>query len=175
MDADFLVFAPDQFALPHADDMAVGREIWVDHVDVGDRARLRVWRKVHNAFLMFEDIADGRHPFLDHYHYSAQRLLMANTGGMPDQFLGPKLLTALHNVVQLPVLDSAAMMSPCVGADIVQQGGPALELWLRQSPQRPAAANICWNSAHTQQHQAALVGALLNSADAIFAAPSSHR
>ena len=160
MDADFLIFAPDRFALPNDIDMAVGREVWVDAADPAKRPGLKVWTKVHNAFLMFSALADRRHPVLDHYHYTAQRLVQANVGRMPDQFIGPKLLTALHNVVQLPVLETAAMISPRVAADILQQGGPALDLWLRHSPQMPAAANVCWSSAPQDHDQAALVQAL---------------
>lgn len=169
MDADFLIFAPQRFMLPEHMDMAVGREVWVDQTTTGHRQHLRAWTKVHNAFLMFTDLGGGRHPFLDHYHYSAQRLLKANHGGMPDQFIGPKLLTALHNVVQLPVLESAAMLSPCVGADILQGGGAALKLWLARSQQQPAAANICWSSAAGQADHSALVSTLLGSSDAMFA------
>jgi hypothetical protein len=48
--------------------------------------------KVHNAFMMFRQ---GNH-FPDFYTDAAERLLDLNQGAMPAQFIGPKLLTALH-------------------------------------------------------------------------------
>ncbi|MGD8590872.1 MAG: hypothetical protein PVG22_18770, partial [Chromatiales bacterium] len=49
LDADFLIFDPLGFILPDGP-YAVGREVWVQHDRQG---RLRRYKKVHNAFLMF--------------------------------------------------------------------------------------------------------------------------
>ncbi len=97
---------------------------------------------MHNALLLFRQ----GNPFLDFYIDTAQRLLQQHRGGMPPQFIGPKLLTALHNVVQLPVLESIGMFSPMVVADLLRGGGPALELLQQHSPQPLAAANLCTSS-----------------------------
>jgi hypothetical protein len=67
--------------------------------------KLRAYVKVRNAFLMFRK---GNH-FLDFYTATAQRLLRLNQGSMPPQFIGPKLLTALHNVAICPVMETAGM------------------------------------------------------------------
>lgn len=138
LDADMLVFDPAAFAL-HDADYAVGRETWVQPDGQG---RLRVYRKVHNAFLQFRQGA----PFLDFYADTAERLLARNEGSMPPQYLGPKLLTALHNIVQLPVLESAGMLSPAVCRDILQGEGAALELFRRDPAAPVAAANLCVSS-----------------------------
>ena len=133
-DADFLVFRPDRFHLPDTD-CALGRETWVQRDTQG---RLRVYPKVHNAFLMFRR---GNH-LLDFYRATAERLVRLNTGGMPPQYVGPKLLSALHNIAQLPVLETAGMLSPIVLEDIAAGGGEALELFRRKSPQPICAANL---------------------------------
>lgn len=138
LDADMLVFDPAAFAL-HDADHAVGRETWVQPDGQG---RLRVYRKVHNAFLQFRQGA----PFLDFYADTAERLLARNEGTMPPQYLGPKLLTALHNIVQLPVQESAGMLSPAVCRDILQGEGAALELFRRGSAAPVAAVNLCVSS-----------------------------
>lgn len=138
LDADFLIFDPAAFVLPDQS-CAVGREVWVQQDQNG---KYRVYRKVHNAFLMFRQ----GNSLLDFYAETAQRLLAHNDGAMPPQFIGPKLLTALHNIAMLPVLETAGMLSPGVIRDLLRGGGPALELFVAHSPQPIAAANLCISS-----------------------------
>ena len=62
---------------------------------------------------------------------------------MPPQFIGPKLLTAIHNVIQCPVQETAGMLSPAVIQDIVNGGGDAIDLFIKKSPTNIHAANLC--------------------------------
>ena len=133
-DADFLIFEPDELVLPQAD-FAFGREVWVQRADNG---RLRAYSKIHNAFMMFR----RGNPCLDFYLDSAQRLLTLNRGGVPPQFIGPKLLTALHNIAYFPVVETAAMLSPLVLKDLLAGGGESLDLLLQTSAVTPAGANL---------------------------------
>jgi hypothetical protein len=133
-DADFLVFEPQGLVLPDSD-FALGREVWVQREESG---RLRAFVKVHNAFMMFRR---GNH-FLDFYADSAARLLARNQGGMPPQFIGPKLLTALHNIVQCPVVETAGMLSPLVMRDLLAGEGEALDLFRQKSTASPVGANL---------------------------------
>lgn len=143
LDADFLVFDPINFVLPD-DAYAVGREVWVQRDKQG---KLKVYKKVHNAFLMFRK----GNSFLDFYSESAERLLRQNQGGMPPQFIGPKLLTALHNVTQLPVMESAGMLSPLVIKDVVRGGGGALQHFVKYSDYPIAGANLCTSSREREE------------------------
>lgn len=133
-DADFLIFNPDNFNLPDFD-YALGREVWVQSDEVG---KLKAFNKVHNAFLMFRQ---GNH-FLDFYADTAERLLRLNQGGMPPQFIGPKLLTALHNIVKCPVMETAGMLSPLVIRDLLDGGGKALDLFRLKSRVEIYGANL---------------------------------
>lgn len=133
-DADFLVFHPQTFLLPDSD-FALGREVWVQSDEAG---KLRAYTKVHNAFLMFRR---GNH-FLDFYCDTAERLLRLNQGSMPPQFIGPKLLSALHNIAQCPVMESAGMLSPLVMKDLLVGQGKALQMFQKKSPLVPAGANL---------------------------------
>jgi hypothetical protein len=133
-DADFLVFEPDELILPPTD-FAFGREVWVQRADNG---KLRAYSKIHNAFMMFR----RGNSCLDFYLDSAQRLLSLNRGGVPPQFVGPKLLTALHNIAHFPVIESAAMLSPLVLKDLLAGGGESLDLLLQKSAVTPAGANL---------------------------------
>lgn len=133
-DADFLIFNPNKFKVLDTH-YALGHEVWIQF----DRSdKLKAYSKVHNAFLMFRQ---GNH-FLDFYADTAERLLRLNQGRMPPQFIGPKLLTALHNIVQCPVLETAGMLSPLVMRDLLQGGGKALDLFRLKSPVEIYGANL---------------------------------
>ena len=134
IDADVLVIDPNHLNLPD-ESYALGREVWVQ----GTRDNLRSYIKVHNAFLMFRQ----GNSFLEFYIDVAMRLIRAHEGLMVPQLIGPKLLTALHNVIGCPVLEAAAMLSPAVMRDLLTGGGPALELFRRRNTVEPAAVNIC--------------------------------
>ncbi len=139
LDADVLVFAPRGFDLPTSGS-AVGRENWIQ---LDGKGKLRNYRKVHNAAMVF---ARGD-SLLGFYADSAERLLRANTAAMPAQFIGPKLLTALHNTVQLPVWENAGMMSPVVGLDLLGEGSGRALAMLRDAHDAPVAAlNLCSSS-----------------------------
>ena len=133
-DADFLIFDPQRFILENGS-YAVGREVWIQHDRHG---RLKAYRKVHNAFLMFR----RGNPFLDFYTDTAERLLQLNEGNIPPQFIGPKLLSAIHNIARCPVQENAGMLSPPVLQDIAGGGGAALQLFIRRSPVAIAGANL---------------------------------
>ena len=135
-DADFLIFAPEIFVLPN-ETYALGREIWIQQDQKSKKLAAHV--KVHNAFMMYKK----GNSFLEFYMDTAERLLLQNKGSMPPQFIGPKLLTAIHNVAQCPVLESAGMLSPLVIKDIAKGGGSALDLFKKKSLQPIAAANLC--------------------------------
>jgi hypothetical protein len=139
-DADLLVFDPERLSLSN-DSYALGREVWVQR----HRERLRAYVKVHNAFMSFR----AGNPFLAFYQDAAERLVRAHSGNpessdkMAPQFVGPKLLTALHNIVRCPVTETAAMVSPLVAQDLLAGGGAALALFRKRSPEPPAAFNLC--------------------------------
>ena len=140
-DSDFLVFEPGVFEVKPTD-FAVGREVWVQR----DGERLRVYPKVHNAFLMFR----RGNTSLDFYADTAARLLHLNQGGIPSQFIGPKLLSALHNIAQFPVQETAGMFSPLVMQDLIEGGGAALDRFRQASPESPAAANLSASLVETE-------------------------
>lgn len=136
-DADYLIFAPEKFTLPD-ENYAVGREVWIQADDKNSQ-KLTAHVKVHNAFMMYRK----GNSFLDFYTDTAEHLLTNIGGPMPPQFIGPKLLTAIHNVAQCPVLETAGMLSPLVIKDIANEKGPALDLFQQKSLQPIAAANLC--------------------------------
>ena len=143
-DADFLIFNSDKFILPESD-YALGREVWVQQ---NDKGKLKAYRKVHNAFLMFRQ----GNSFLDFYGDTAQRLLELNQGSIPPQFIGPKLLTALHNIVVCPVMENAGMLSPAVMRDLMKGEGRALDLFRTKSPMPVDGANLCGSLTEVERY-----------------------
>lgn len=133
-DADTFVFAPDRLVLPDTS-YAFGREIWIQP---GPRGRPRVYRNIHNAACLF---AAGN-PVLDFLIEAATRIAARLDGPASPQLLGPKLLTALHNIAGFPLIETAGAASPLVLRDLAAGGGPALDLVLAEAPV-PAALNLC--------------------------------
>jgi alkanesulfonate monooxygenase SsuD/methylene tetrahydromethanopterin reductase-like flavin-dependent oxidoreductase (luciferase family) len=138
-DADFLIYRPEALVLPETA-YGVGREVWVQAASGG--RGLRAYVKVHNAFMFF------RHgnPFLDFYLDAAERMVLAHRGPMVPQLVGPKLLTALHNLVALPVVEAAGVLSPLVVRSLLGGSGAALRLQRRRSRCLPAGVNLCASS-----------------------------
>ncbi|MEM8845367.1 MAG: hypothetical protein AAGB35_10050 [Pseudomonadota bacterium] len=133
-DSDFLIFDAESFLLPN-ESYVLGREVWIQE----DNHQLKSYIKVHNAFMMFR----RGNSFLKFYIETAEKLLTLNTGTMPPQFIGPKLITALSNIAQCPIMETAGMLSPLVVKDIAKKSGAALNLFINKSPQPISAANLC--------------------------------
>lgn len=172
-DADFLIFNPKSMVIPNKfqlpEGYALGREVWVqskcqnhEHTATASKKmKLIVHKKVHNAFMVFRKGND----FLDFYTSNAQRLLEKNRGSIPPQFIGPKLLTALHNVVQCPVIENAGMLCPLVIDDLLNtkeaeahnttsKAHPqrALKLFHQRSAVPLAGANLCHSLTHADEN-----------------------
>ena len=136
LDADVLVVDVDRFDPVAPEAYAFGREIWIQSDKKG---RLEARRNVHNAVCFFRP----GNPILDFYIHACETLVACHDGDMVPQFVGPKLLSHLHNLLGFPLIDGVAMASPLVLRDLAAGGGPALDL-LRRSHAGPASAvNLC--------------------------------
>ena len=138
LDADTLILKTDVFD-PHEGEFVVGREHWIQQSSNG---ALKAYSKVHNGYLY----AGEGSVSLPFYLSVASRFLKSQRGQVPDQFIGPKLLTALHNVVQFEVQETATAFSPAVIKDVINGGGPAQELLRSHLKALPAAVNLCASS-----------------------------
>ena len=136
LDADTMIFAPLRFQPPVNGDHAVGREVWVKPNRKGG---WQVHHHVHNAALVFRRGT----PALDFLIFATMRVVERIDRPASPQIAGPKLLSALHNLVDFPVWESAGMLSPCVLADLAAGDGPALQSQSRALKAPLAAANLC--------------------------------
>ena len=138
LDADVVVVDAAQLRLG-VESYALGREVWVQADPAQPKQAPRVRVHVHNAALMFR----RGNPFLSFYLHAAERIVRLHQGHMVDQVVGPKLLTALHNLVRAPVLEQVHMASPEVVRDLAAGSGPCLDELLARAAEPPAAFNLC--------------------------------
>lgn len=137
LDADVYVARPEALSLAGDDEFLLGREVWVQSDRKG--GGLQVRRNVHNAVMMFR----RGNPFLTFYRDACLRIMARVEGGVPPQIIGPKLLTALHNIIGFPTIDGVAMASPLVLRDLAAGGGPARDLLHVETEAPIAAYNLC--------------------------------
>lgn len=136
LDADVLVFDAAGFEIDISEEFAFGEETWVQQTDSGE---LRTYRNVHNAISVFT----AGNSFLEFYIHACRSVIGRLEGGVPPQIVGPKLLTALHNMIGFRLIPEVAMLSPLVVGDIAKGEGPALDLFRRHAPGPIRAANLC--------------------------------
>jgi hypothetical protein len=149
---------------PRDADHLLGREIWIQARDPGPDLQVR--RQVHNAWLQFS-AADSLLPF---YIDRATALLERVQAPVVPQFIGPKLLTALHNILGFSIEERVGMLSPLVQRDLLAGGGPALDAFRAAHAAPPCALNLCASYVdrnsdgvcHTEADYAALVDGLLS-------------
>ncbi len=139
-DADIYVLDEAALQLPSSG-FVVGRETWVQPQD----GRPRLYKKVHNAVLQ----TSRQDPVLPFYLDSAMRLLHVNTDSTsnrfvgPDQFVGPKSLTAWHNIAPFSVAEQVNMLPPAVALDLLAGGGEYLQRYCGGLDTPPAALTLC--------------------------------
>jgi len=136
LDADVLVFDSAGLSVPAGMGYAFGREFWVQPAA---GKKLKIYRNVHNAIAVFE----AGNAFLDFYIHACERIISGANGSVPNQVVGTKFLTALHNIMGFSLIDQVGMFSPLVNRDIAAGGGPALDRLEAVCRQPLAAANLC--------------------------------
>lgn len=137
IDADVFIFRPERMNIDVPNGYAFGHEDWVQP---GPNGKPRIHRNVHNALLIFTPT--GR-VTLDFYLQSAMGLLRQGGPDVPPQFVGPKLLKALHSIVGFPLNHAVGMASPLVLQDLANGGGAALDMLMAARGEDLAALNLC--------------------------------
>jgi len=131
-DADLLSFRDFE---PLNVDHSFGREVWVQGRDGG----VHSYRRIHNAWLQFSSDS----PILPFYIDRASAMLERVQMPVVPQFAGPKLLSALHNIVGFNVEERAGMLSPLSMRDLLLGSGPALSELKNAHSEGLCAINLC--------------------------------
>ncbi|HEY0961864.1 MAG TPA: hypothetical protein VGE69_05860 [Pseudomonadales bacterium] len=151
-DADLLVF-DRSLSLAFDGSCAFGHEVWIQPRD----GRLEARRNVHNAVCVFRRGCPVL-PFL--LHTVASLVRRVDAGRIAPQFVGPRLLNALHPLADFALLPQVGALSPEVVADLIDGEGPALDLLRRETRTPLQAANIC-ASVNSDDAARAAIAALL--------------
>ncbi|MEM1145712.1 MAG: hypothetical protein AAF671_03625 [Pseudomonadota bacterium] len=130
-DADVLIFT--DFDLGNERE-TFARECWVQL----DKGRLRSYRKVHNAWMLFT----ARSSVLPFYIDRAIQLLAAAKAPVVPQLIGPKLLTAWHNISPFSVDERIGMLSPIVLRALLHNEADPLDLLHRGHTGSLCALNL---------------------------------
>ncbi|MET0270668.1 MAG: hypothetical protein ABW173_09595, partial [Sphingomonas sp.] len=117
------------------DPFACGRELWVWAQD----GALRTRDNPTNALLAFTTRAG----LLDWYLNAAHRILREAPLPVHRLALGPQLLTDVHRLRPLPLIESVATLSPLLIAETIAGGGPGLARHRSGWRARISGAHLC--------------------------------
>lgn len=115
LDADTYILAPEELTVDMCGDNCVlGREYWLQRDKKG---KPRLYNNVHNAYCAFKKGS----PVLPFLIYTVERLMTKVDGNfIAPQFVGPKLLTSLHNTVGFSIDPRFGAISPMLAKALVE-------------------------------------------------------
>lgn len=150
IDADSLVLNPHWS--PALDSPAsFGQEFWVQ-----DNAGSTAWRHYqspHNAFMSFS----AGSPILPFLRYTATNLLeRVDIENLAPQFVGPKLLKALHNLCPFKLHEQAGALSPALTIELATEPGPAVDYYRDKGGPALSVVNLCQSLVGSQVSAASI-------------------
>ncbi len=136
LDADVLVFDPEEFRIDIDHDYAFCREVWLRRSGAD---KLLVTEGLHNAVCVF---ARGN-PFLDFYIHACESIIHGAEGPVRSHALGPDFLACLADVIGPRTLPDVGLFSPMVTAAIAKGGGRASRAYREAFGNPLRCANLC--------------------------------
>ena len=137
LDIDVLVWAPEALRVNlQGRDCVFGQEAWLQEQD----GKLRVYRSVHNAYLGFAR-ASSTLPFL--IDTILHLMAKVDPNHIAPQFVGPKLLTSLHNTVGFALEPRVGALSELFIARFQADQESAVTEYVRHLRAPLYAANLC--------------------------------
>ena len=135
-DADTLIF-DQSLEVSFEGSCAFGQEVWIQ---TDEQGRLQARKNVHNAVAAFNRDC----PVLPFMIQTVRSIIQrADPNHISPQMVGPKLISALHNIAGFSLLTEIGAYSPLVLTDIQNGGGSALSLMQQKSQTPLKAANLC--------------------------------
>jgi len=146
IDADTIVLDA-QWQLPLDTHTFFGEECWIQE---DDKTHWRAYLSPHNALMGFSETS----PVLPFLKYLSESIIArADPNFIAPQMIGPKLLKALHSLVDFRLLPEAGALSPPLLAEWVGTHGEAVACY--ESAERPplAMANLCGSLTAESDHR----------------------
>ena len=136
IDADVLVFSPEQFTLPLDRSFAFCREMYVSN---DENKQLVAYRRVNNAITL---MSKGN-SFLDFY-IDACKNIVAQREKLQHTSVGTSFLTAMNLQFPIDHINQVGLFSPLVMRDIALGKGDALSLYMQAFAAPIYSANLCF-------------------------------
>jgi hypothetical protein len=136
IDADVLVFAPEQFTLPLDRSFAFCREMYIAN---DDNKQLVAYKRVNNAITL---MSKGN-SFLDFY-IDASKNIVAQREKLKHTSVGTSFLTAMNQQLPIDHINQVGLFSPLVMRDIALGKGDALSLYMQAFATPIYSANLCF-------------------------------
>lgn len=141
LDADVVIFEPDQFQPDLSQPFLVCHEIWLDtdpEVNFGE-GPLYCQKKVTNSLTMFPTDSN----FLDTYIEQCLSIVRNVQGTASQLSVSTDLLTQLSKTQKLPLFQQLGLFSPIMMQGIVKSIPEVLELYIATMESPVYAANLC--------------------------------
>ena len=154
MDADVVVFDPDNLNIETTEEYLVCREVWLDTEDdqnLGE-GTLFCTEKVTNSLVYFTQ----KNSFLDFYIYATKSILKNQTGRLSRLAVSTKFLSRLYEIMELPLFPNMGLFSPILMHAIVEDKTEIIELYTKALKSPIYAANLCL-SFRNQSHKGIMV------------------
>ncbi len=154
LDIDVLIINPDALQVAPVTTCVFGYEHWLQPKEGRDGFTVR--KNVHNAYCAFKPDC----PILPFLIEAVRRLVKrVDPDFLAPQFVGPKLLTSLHNMVGFELDRHVGAISPAL-RDALLQGDQALVK--KGIPEPLYAANLCASVASDSESMTQLIDVLLS-------------
>lgn len=141
IDADVVVFAPDDLIIDTTEDYLLCREVWLDTEDdknLGE-GTLFCLKKVTNSLVYFTQ----NNSFLDFYIYATKSIVENQTGRLSRLAVSTKFLSNLYEIMELPLFLNMGLFSPIVMNGIVEDKSEIIQLYAKALIAPIYAANLC--------------------------------
>jgi hypothetical protein len=135
IDADLLVFAPEEFRIEVQSEFAFAREVWVGFDADGN---LQHRHGINNSVCVFV----RGNSILDFYIQAAQRIVF--TKPVLDRLeVGTLFLSRLGGFVPLPLLNDVGILSPAMMAGLLEEDSAAVRRFAVEFRSPIHTANLC--------------------------------
>lgn len=141
MDADVVVFDPDNLTIDTTESYLLCREVWLDTEDdknFGEET-LSCIKKVTNSLLFFA----RNNSFLDFYIYACKSIMKNQTGRLSRLAFSTKFLTKLYEIMEIPLFPNMGLFSPILMHGIVEEKTAITQLYAESLESPVYAANLC--------------------------------
>lgn len=135
VDADIVIFNPDNFAIDISEEYAFCREVWLAP---GKYGRPITQKRINNAISVF---VQGNH-FLDFYSHACNSLVK-HKSSVNSTDVGTVFLSTLYNALPFQLINTVGLFSPSVLQAIDGDVAHVLSGYMREVGTPLCAANLC--------------------------------